>query len=97
MILACSPSGSRVFDTLWSKATVKQRTAIAKELVQSETQLKGNKFALFVWRKCSLDYFKTRPDQWKDGQSEQSRKRKNFEDIFTDHPQSCKYFSFIHI
>ncbi len=46
--LACSKSGSRVLDTLWGVATLKQKQSVAQELVKHEHRLRGDHFGRCV-------------------------------------------------
>ncbi|KAJ3595764.1 hypothetical protein NHX12_005067 [Muraenolepis orangiensis] len=79
--IACSRTGSRLLEAAWNNASVSQRESIATELAPSETRLRTDQYARHVWSKFALSHFVTRRPRWKEIQTEESKKRKLFNDI----------------
>uniref|UniRef100_A0A8C6UAU8 Nucleolar protein 9 n=1 Tax=Neogobius melanostomus TaxID=47308 RepID=A0A8C6UAU8_9GOBI len=79
--MACSRSGSRTLEAIWSSASVTHRQIIAQELAPSESQLRSDQFARHVWAKFALSHFIHRRSHWMEIQTGESKKRKMFSDL----------------
>ena len=79
--LACDKTGSRTFDSLWKVVGVRQKCAIADELVAHEDRVRGNKFGYFVHARCALVNYKRRPQEWRELQGGLAKKRKELERV----------------
>ena len=76
-------SGSFVAETIWSVANLKQRMTIAEELKPSEIQLKNDMYARFLVSKIGLGCYKRKPEEWKNIQSNEFKKRKMLAELFS--------------
>lgn len=82
--LACDKWGSRTFDAVWNAATMEQRKRIATELSTHADALRANRFGSFIYERCALRTLKSRPDEWKQIQNGQMKKRKMLQEIIGD-------------
>ncbi|XP_014661955.1 PREDICTED: nucleolar protein 9-like isoform X4 [Priapulus caudatus] len=73
--------GSRTLESIWSTATLKQKTSIAAELSARVDQLSSDRFGRYAVRNCALQHFKQRRKDWDEVQTRTSKKRKMFNDI----------------
>ncbi|RNA19736.1 nucleolar 9 [Brachionus plicatilis] len=83
-------SGSFVMETLWSVGTLKQRLMIVDELKMCEQQLKNDQYAKFLVNKVGLNFYKRKPDEWKQIQTNELKKKRLFSDIITDSNENKK-------
>lgn len=83
-IISTNKNGSFVMETLWSLANFKQRVSIVDELKACEAQLKNDQYGRFVVIKFGLSFYKRRPDEWKEIQTNEFKKRKMFSDLLDD-------------
>uniref|UniRef100_S4R7L2 NOP9 nucleolar protein n=1 Tax=Petromyzon marinus TaxID=7757 RepID=S4R7L2_PETMA len=79
--LATNKHGSRVLDRLWAKSGVKQREEVAQELAACWTDLRRDPIGRFVVRNLCLENFVRRPEEWKQHQASQEKKRKALSEI----------------
>jgi len=93
-ILATNKSGSFVMETIWSVANLKQRTAIVEELKTSEVQLKNDMYAKFLMNTIGISFYKRKPEEWKQIQTNEFRKRKMFSELIDDSNLTKKYKKF---
>ena len=57
-------------------ANLKQRMTIAEELKPSEIELKNDMYGRFLVNKIGLGCYKRKPEEWKNIQSNEFKKRK---------------------
>jgi len=79
--LAKCKFGSRAFEKVWSRANVKSRLEIGRELLKGEASLGSTKFGPIVASNISLHLLRTEPDKWK---SLQTNPRTDPKDLFKD-------------
>lgn len=84
LILATNRSGSFVMETLWSLANLKQRIAIADELKTSEVQLKNDQYAKYLMNNIGISFYKRKPAEWKQIQTNEFKKRKMLADLIDE-------------
>jgi len=75
LILATNRSGSFVMETLWQTANLKQRLAMVEELKVAEVQLKNNQYAKFLVNNMGVSFYKRKPEEWKQLQTNEFKKR----------------------
>ena len=82
--LACTKYGSRSLDAIWDAATLKQKILIMDELSAKEPILNSDKYGSILSTNYCLSLYKHTPDEWKDLQGKEFRKKKLFADIIGD-------------
>ncbi|CAF0712043.1 unnamed protein product [Brachionus calyciflorus] len=86
--ISTNKSGSFVMETLWSVGTLKQRIMIVDELKVCENQLKNDQYARFLVNKIGLNFYKRKPEEWKQIQANELKKKRLFSDIISDGPKN---------
>ena len=87
MMLACTKHGSRSLDAIWDAATLKQKILIMDELSTKEPILNSDHFGSILSTNYCLSLYKHKPNEWKDAQGKEFRKKKLFADIIGDSKQ----------
>ena len=82
--LACTKHGSRSLDAIWDAATLKQKILIMDELSTKEPILNSDQYGSIMSSKYYLSLYKHTPNEWKDLQGKEFRKKKLFADIIGD-------------
>lgn len=82
--LACTKHGSRSLDAIWDAATLKQKILIMDELSTKEPILNSDQYGSILSSKYCLSLYKHTPNEWKDLQGKEFRKKKLFADIIGD-------------
>ncbi|CAK8673276.1 unnamed protein product [Clavelina lepadiformis] len=88
--ICCDKYGSRVMDNLWKKATMKMKIIIVENLVNNESDLSSNQYGKHITRKFGIKQFGQRRADWDDFQIRQTKKRKNFEEVFSSRTEGGK-------
>jgi len=71
--LACDMLGSRVLESMWSMASVKQRATLVKELSQQEGALKANFHGFNIQRRFSMVEFSKQRGKWMKNQEKDAQ------------------------
>jgi len=82
--LACTKYGSRSLDAIWDAATLKQKILIMDELSAKEPILNSDHYGSILSTNYCLSLYKHTPNEWKDLQEKEFRKKKLFADIIGD-------------
>jgi len=82
--LACTKHGSRSLDAIWDAATLKQKILIMDELSAKESILNCDQYGVILSSNYCLSLYKITPNEWKDLQEKEFRKKKLFADIIGD-------------
>jgi nucleolar protein 9 len=82
--LACTKHGSRSLDSIWGAATLKQKILIMDELSTKEPILNSDQYGSILATNYCLSLYKHKPNEWKDLQGKEFRKKKLFADIIGD-------------
>jgi hypothetical protein len=76
-------------DAVWNVANLKQKILIMDELSPKEPILNSDRYGSILATNYCLSLYKHRPEEWKDLQGKESRKKKLFADIIGDSRKSC--------
>lgn len=79
--LAIDSSGSFVIETAFKAASIDIKMAIAANLASSRKRLEESKFGKFILRKCAIEDFERRQDEWKKARMSVDSKRSLLDDI----------------
>jgi hypothetical protein len=79
--LALNKFGSRVIDTVWGWASIKQKEMVASSLCQRIAQLNANQYGKFIAEKCALRVYKSDPTQWAQNFEQSGKRKKGAEDL----------------
>lgn len=82
--LACTKHGSRCLDAIWNAATLKQKILIMDELSTKEAILNSDRYGSILSTNYCLSLYKHTPNEWKDLQGKEFRKKQLFADIIGD-------------
>ena len=82
--LACAKHGSRSLDAVWDAATLKQKILIMDELSAKEHILNSDHYGSILSANYCVSVYKHTPNEWKDLQGKEFRKKKLFADIIGD-------------
>ncbi|GAV03591.1 hypothetical protein RvY_13987 [Ramazzottius varieornatus] len=79
--LACTKTGSRIFDSIWKSVDPQHRQELVEKLVPSEEKLRTNEFGRFIMNKINLPMYRRSLDGWKRQQATYDKQRDDLKAI----------------
>lgn len=87
--------GSHIVEACYTKSGIDRKKTLIGALAEGSNQLRASFFGSQVYKKCRVEQFANKSDEWEEGEKSNAKKRGMFEDLLAsdnedDAPKSAK-------